>query len=53
MQRVSGIGLGLYVVENLVNMMGGEVSVESELGRGSTFYVALPTIEGKSVLGLG
>ncbi|MDA0735336.1 MAG: HAMP domain-containing sensor histidine kinase [Chloroflexi bacterium] len=53
MQRVSGVGLGLYVVENLVKMMGGAVSVESELGRGSTFYVSLPTKEEQSVLGRG
>lgn len=51
MQRVSGIGLGLYVVEGLVKMMGGEVSVESELGKGSTFYVSIPTAEAPSLLG--
>lgn len=53
MQRVSGVGLGLYVVESLVKMMGGAVSVESELGLGSTFYVSLPATEGQSVLGRG
>ncbi|MBV8537681.1 MAG: HAMP domain-containing histidine kinase [Alphaproteobacteria bacterium] len=37
-----GIGLGLAVTQKLVAAMGGRVTVESALGRGSTFTVLLP-----------
>lgn len=40
----SSTGLGLAIARNLVEMMGGEITLHSELGVGSTFEVCLPLI---------
>ncbi len=41
-QSVSGMGLGLYISKEIVVRHGGRIWVESEPGKGSTFYIALP-----------
>jgi signal transduction histidine kinase len=38
----AGLGLGLYIAKKFTELLGGELSVSTELGKGSTFTVALP-----------
>lgn len=40
--EVSGLGLGLYIANNIVAAHGGRIAVESEPGQGATFAVRLP-----------
>jgi signal transduction histidine kinase len=41
----AGTGLGLSVSHSIVTALGGDISVESEVGRGTTFRVSLPVYE--------
>jgi PAS domain S-box-containing protein len=44
-RQIYGLGVGLYIVKELVTLHGGTVDVVSEEGRGSTFLITLPLLE--------
>ncbi|HDZ11737.1 MAG TPA: hypothetical protein ENH53_05920, partial [Bacteroidetes bacterium] len=43
-----GTGLGMYVSHSIIHGEGGEISVKSQLGRGTTFTIEVPIVEEKS-----
>lgn len=42
MDNISGFGIGLYICDEIIHMHHGEIWVESELGKGSTFHFTIP-----------
>ncbi|GAB3124277.1 PAS domain S-box protein [Novispirillum itersonii] len=48
-RRFGGTGLGTTIARQLVELMGGRISVESELGLGSRFHIDLPLPAGEAV----
>ena len=49
-QAFSGLGIGLYLVREIIKHHGGTITVEGAMGKGSTFHVALPLTRQKSLL---
>jgi signal transduction histidine kinase len=41
-KNATGLGIGLYIVKEAINRMGGEITIKSEFGVGTTFHVQIP-----------
>lgn len=47
--RFGGTGLGMNITKNIIELMGGRISVKSEAGQGSTFILSLPLDQTKKI----
>src|SRR4029078_3233433 len=49
-QQIQGMGIGLYVVKEIVTVHDGEITLQSREGEGSTFTISLPLFKDSSNL---
>ncbi|MDX8338291.1 ATP-binding protein [Draconibacterium sp. IB214405] len=47
-KKAGGTGLGLYIVKKLVDLLDGKITVESEVNKGTHFFVSIPLQKGDS-----
>lgn len=47
---IEGTGIGLVITQHIVELMGGHINAESEIGKGSTFWIELPVGSDNNIL---